>query len=396
MKNNILTIMKKELLRLFGDKKLVFSGIILQGLLIYFIYTLMGSWMGNFIHVSDDYRYTVSALNMPESISNIISESSLPFDITYISEADTKYAKEQVSEEEIHLLIVFPEDFDAQVAAFDLSLSPGDAPQVQIWANNASMESIQADTIMKNHLSEYERALVRKFDVNKLLSEDEYDLNTGVDFTVALMMSIVPMLLISLMYQGCMAIAPESIAGEKERGTLGTLLVTPAKRSHMALAKIVSITIFGVLGAIVSFLGMMLSLPRMMAAEALTISSYSVTEYLLILMVTISTVLVFMSILSIMSAYAKSIKEANSYAAPFLFVCMACGMSSLFTGGALSEYYYYLIPVFNSAQCLASIFNSNASILNFTVTLSTNIVVALVCTGVLAMMFRSEKIIFDK
>ena len=41
--NNILTILKKELARFFGDKRLAFSSILLPGLMIYIMYTFMGS-----------------------------------------------------------------------------------------------------------------------------------------------------------------------------------------------------------------------------------------------------------------------------------------------------------------------------------------------------------------
>lgn len=396
MKNNVLTIMKKECARLFGDKKLVFSGIILQGLLIYVLYTLMGSWMGNIAKVDNDYKFKISVVNMPESISYIISESDLPVEITDISELDVEAVKKQISEKETDLLIEFPGNFDELVAAYDISISKEAAPHVQIWANMGSIKSSQIDSNIKNLLNIYERSLVKKFDINILLDEKTYDLNTGADFAASLMMSMIPMLFIMVMYQGCMAIAPESIAGEKERGTLGTLLATPARRSDMALAKILSITIFGVLGAAVSYLGLMLSLPKMMNMENSSISSYSVPEYILIFVVAVSTVLVFVSLLSVMSAYSKSIKEANSYAAPLLFVSIVCGMSGMFTSGTVNEFYYYLIPVFNSAQSLTSIFNSDISVVNIAVTILTNVVFALICTGVLTKMFNSEKIVFGK
>ena len=394
-KNSVFSIMKKELRRLFGDRRLVFSGIILQGLLLYIMYTVMGVVMGNMTSVDDDYKYRISAVNMPQSLSSIISELDMPVDITNISESDAAAEKQRIVENEADLLIVFPANFDQAVIAYDIA-SGETAPQIEIWHNAGRIESLEADTVIKFFLREYERALVKKFDVNTALSAEEYNLNTGADFASSLMMSMIPMMLIMVIYQGCMAIAPESIAGEKERGTLGTLLVTPARRSHMALAKILSITVFGVLGAVVTFGAMMLSLPNMMINADNFSFDYSANDYLMIFLVTVSTVLVFVALLSIMSAYAKSIKEANSLASPFMIISIFCGMSEMFTGGAMSEFYYYLIPVFNSAQSLSAIFSNNASTVNIAVTALTNVVFALVCAGVLARMFGSEKIVFDK
>ena len=394
MKNNVFSIMKKELKRLFGDRRLVFSGIILQGLLLYIMYTVMGAVMGSMVSVDEDYKYRVSAVNMPQSVSAWLSEMGM-FDITATADSDAAAERLRVSESETDLLIVFSENFDQAVA--DYNVATGEvAPQIEIWHNAARIESLEADSVIKFILREYERALSKKFDINAILPAEDYDLNTGIDFASSLMMSMIPMMLIMVIYQGCMAIAPESIAGEKERGTLGTLLATPAKRSHMALAKILSITVFGVLGSVVTFAAMMLSLPNMMTNADDFSYDYSANDYLMIFLVTFSTVLVFVAILSIMSAYAKSIKESNSLASPFMIISIFCGMSSMFTGGAMAEFYYYLIPVFNSAQSLSAIFNHGMSTVNVAVTVLTNAVFALACAGVLARMFSSEKIVFDK
>jgi len=393
MKSNVLTMIKKECARLFGDKKLVFSGIILQGLLIFLLYTLMGTWMSSIMQTDDDYKYKVSVVNMPASVTALVS--GMPVEITNITASDVDAVKQKVTAEEADLLMVFPADFDAAVAAFDVATATEAAPQIQIWSNMARMQSMKIDGDMKELLGKYERSMAKKFDINAG-PDVNYDLNTGADFGATLMMSMIPMIFIMVMYQGCMAIAPESIAGEKERGTLGTLLATPARRRDMALAKILSITLFGALGATVSFLGMMLSLPKMMNMDSMSFAGYSMPEYLMVFGVAISTMLVFVSVLSVISVYSKSIKEANSYAAPLLFVSVVLGMSGMFTGGAASEFYYYLIPVFNSAQSLSAIFASGASALNVAVTVGTNLIFALIFTGLLARMFSSEKIVFDK
>lgn len=394
MKNNVFIILKKELARLFGDRKLVFSGIILQGLLIYIMYTFMGTFISNMIHVEEEYQYRISAVNMPDSIMTVISDAEFPVKITHISGAKMAAVKEEVVAKEADLLIEFPADFDIAVSNYDVIKTNKAAPQIQIWYNMAYMESMQANAIMQEILSDYERSLAKKFDVNAVLDAEEYDLNTGQSLDTTFLMSMIPMLLIMLIYQGCMAIAPESIAGEKERGTLGTLLATPARRRDMALAKILSITIFGFLGATMSFLGMTLSLPNLMMGEFSM--DFSAMDYLMIFSVTISTVLVFVALLSILSAYAKSVKEANAYAAPFMMLSIFFGMSSMFTGGALSEFKFYFIPVFNGAQSLSAIFNNEVIGLNFAVTILSNVAFSLICVGILAKMFSSEKIVFDK
>jgi ABC-type Na+ efflux pump permease subunit len=60
---------------------------------------------------------------------------------------------------------------------------------------------------------------------------------------------ILPFLILSFLFSGCLAVTPESIAGEKERGTIATLLVTPIKRRELAIGKIISLSILATLAA---------------------------------------------------------------------------------------------------------------------------------------------------
>lgn len=398
MKNNIITIMKKECVRLFSDKRLFLMAVVMPGLLIYLMYTLMGNFMGDIFSVSKDYKYQIYAIDMPESISMIMTEMESSVDIINASEADIELLKQRISDKEIDLLIKFPVDFDGLVAAFDITTATQPAPNIQIWSNMARTESSSANGLITSVLNNYQYSISHKFTINAITEEilnEEYNLATDADMFATFSVFIFPMLLMMFIFTGCQAIAPESIAGEKERGTLGTLLVTPTKRSDIAIAKILSITIFGVLSMLGSFLGLILSLPKLMQMDSTALNFYTIKDYAMIFIVGLTTALVFVSVLSILSAYAKSVKEATAYAMPLMFVSMVFGLSGMLTGGALNEIYYYFIPVFNSAQSLTAIFEFQASMPNILVTVATNIVCVLICTFVLTKMFNSEKIVFD-
>ena len=74
--------------------------------------------------------------------------------------------------------------------------------------------------------------MANKFDINA--GEEAYDCATKEDVVGQIFSMMLPMLMMIFLFSGCMAVAPESIAGEKERGTNATLLVTPMKRSSLA------------------------------------------------------------------------------------------------------------------------------------------------------------------
>ena len=340
---------------------------------------------------------------MPQSSAVFMpSPESLKIKITSISENDVAKIKQQIENRETDLLLIFPQDFDEQVAAYDAVTSDAPAPNIQIWANTARTESSEVNNLVTGILNGYHYDLTHKFTINAPVVDAEteelisYDLMTDADLFAMVMGSLVPMLFIIFLFQGCQVLAPESIAGEKERGTLGALLVTPTKRSDMAFAKILSISIFGLMSAIVSMVAMIISLPNMMQMDVSMVDFYSAAEYALLLVVVITTALVFVSILSLLSAYAKSVKEATAYATPIMLVVVLCGLASMMLGGVPDQIYYYLIPVFNSALCITSVVSFQVNAVNIAVTAGVNLIFTFICAGVLAKMFNSEKIVFDK
>lgn len=205
------------------------------------------------------------------------------------------------------------------------------------------------------------------------------------------------MVLLVLLFSGCMAVAPESIAGEKERGTLATMLVTPVKRSHIAVGKIISLSCISLLSGISSFLGLILSLPNLMQGvfDGMDLSMFNAGHYLMTLGVMLSTVLLLVGLISVVSALAKSVKEANSYVGPMNIVVLVVGLLSSFVGAGTSPF-LYLIPVFNSAMLITDVMSLAVTPLNFVITLVSNIVYACALVFVLARMFKSERIMFNK
>lgn len=217
------------------------------------------------------------------------------------------------------------------------------------------------------------------------------------DISAQVFSMMVPMLMMAFLFSGCMAVAPESIAGEKERGTIATLLVTPLKRSHLAMGKVISLSIIAILSGLSSFLGTMLSLPKLMGdGDAINASVYSMQDYLTLLLVILSTVLVIVAVVSIVSAFAKNVKEATGWVTPIMIVSMLLGVTSMVESLCKTEPVWFLIPLYNSVQCMNAIFSLNVDIVNIAVTVVSNICYAGIGVLVLTKMFDNEKVMFSK
>lgn len=394
MKSSMFTIMKKELARFFGDKRLVLSSVLLPGLMIYVMYTFMGSAMSKMYTVDEDYEYKVSAVNVPAVLEPMFEEAK--FEIKEISEGELEENKAKITEKKEDLCMIFPVGFEADVAAYD-SASGDEAPQVAIYYNSAETSSQTAYRMTIEMLDAYESGMINKFDVNTGESE-AYDVATEKDATGSIFSSMLPMLLMIFLFSGCMSVAPDSIAGEKERGTMATLLVTPTKRSQIAIGKIIALAIIALLSGLSSTIGTLLSMPKLMAGAegGMSVSVYGVMDYVLLAIVILSTVLLLIAAISIISAFAKTIKEAQSMIMPLMMVVMFIGITAMFGGGAASQLLSYLIPLYNSVQCMIAIFSFEIVPAHIAVTVVSNLVYTGIGIFALTKMFNSEKIIYTK
>lgn len=397
MKSNTWTIIKKEFARFFGDRQLLFTSVIMPGLLIYIMYTLIGSGMSKMATEGADELVIVRAENLPESVAPLITQ--LP-SIEVLQQPVSQEDIEGLESKDLNMVLMrFPEGFDEQVAAY--SAESGElAPNVEIYYNSANNASSRVYHILEGTLSAYEDQLSNRFDINRADTEEaQFDRANTDDVVGGILSKLIPMLILMMIFSGVMAIAPSSIAGEKERGTIATLLVTPMKRNELALGKVVSLSGMALLSGISSFIGIALSLPKMIQADTAGVElglNYSSADYAVLLITILATVLIMASVVSILSALAKDVKNAGTMIVPFMLVVMFCGLTPMFQSGTPEGLTAYLIPFYNSIQVMTATFAHEMRWLPVIVMLAANVVYAGIAVWVLTRLFNSEKVMFSK
>ena len=401
MFGEMLTILKKELIRVFSDKRMVMT-IIMPGIILYVVYSLIGTGMADKIKGEGPESWIVSVVNMPEHLEAVLQQPGAK--LQEVAESDIAEKKQAVADEGEVLLMVFPEELDEILSdASYLQNMDGVKPQIEMFYNSANTQSYQAYSTFSSICDAYESQLVNVFDINSDM-EESYDLATDEDGMMQMFSMLLPMLLIIFLFSGCMSVAAESIAGEKERGTLAKLLVTPINRWSLSLGKIIGIGIVGLVGAVSSFLGVMLSLPKMMnsMSEAedgtsvnMNMAIYGAKEYIYLFLIICTTVLVIVGAISIISGLARNVKEAGTMATPLMLLTTLLGVSTVAQDGAQATLAYYAIPFYNSVQGMAQIFSGEVRTECVLLTVVMNLVYTVVLAVVLARIFDSEKIIYN-
>jgi len=396
--SGIFTIMKKELRRFFTDTRMLVTVLLLPGLLIYVMYTVMGDAMGDMFTVEEDYVYRVGVAGDSDLLVYMNADVPVEYlDTRTWAYADTLEAAHDpmtmLKEGELDLYVVFPDDFSDAFAGAVQNLNL--PPHVAVYYNSNETTSQGAYSLITVLLEQLETHFRQKgFTVNTDPSL-VYDAADTEDTSAMFFSMLMPMFLTMLLFTGAQAVATESIAGEKERGTMATLLVTPLKRSAIAWGKIAALTIVAVSSGLVTTGFVVASLPKMMGGMLeVETSLYSVGDYILLGLVLISTAVVYVTLISLMSAFAKSVKEAQALVTPMMMLVILIGLSSMFTQSASPAWYWYLIPLYNSVQSITGIFAAEPDSVGILITTAVNFAAAAAGVFGLSRMMNSEKVMF--
>ena len=403
MKSNTWTIIKKEFARFFGDRQLLFTALILPGLLIYIIYSLMGSGIQSMVTQGANEEVTMKVENMPQSMAAVLP--SIDSSLKVVGQPFTDEDIAQLEDKDINMVLLrFPEGFDSLIVT---PANPTALPNVEFYYNSTNNASSRIYMIVSSMLNNYGRP----FTVNVPQTEGQhFDQATDESIGAMIWSKLLPMIIIMMLFSGVMAIAPSSIAGEKERGTIATLLVTPMRRNELALGKIVSLSGIALLSGISSFIGIALSLPKMIqqpegvsegGVQPDTMSDifafhYTTSDYLALLLIILSSVLIMASAVSLLSALAKDVKNAGTMVTPFMLVVMLAGLMPMFQNGVPGSLLVFLIPFYNSIEAMTAVFAHEMQWPAVLVTLASNVVYTGIAVWGLTRLFNNEKVMFSK
>ncbi len=186
--------------------------------------------------------------------------------------------------------------------------------------------------------------------------------------TAALWASIIPMLLLMWTLSGAFYPAVDLCAGEKERGTLETLLCGPAKRIEIVAGKLLTIMTFSFFTSFfnlvsIAFTGVFMIGRMMPEGSPLHEQLGSVPGWSILwsLVVLVPLVAMFSALALSAATFARSSKEGQYYMMPLLILCMPLMMISMMPSVELNLG-TSLIPVAGAALLLRNLIESQFSV----------------------------------
>lgn len=402
----IKTIVSKELRRVFKDKKMVMSLFVLPVILVVGIFALMGMLIKGQVADVQAHEPVVYIVNAPESFREFAKSAGLT-EYTGIGKDNMAVfddAKAGLYSAETDLIITFPDGFEEAVMVGMDSLSEVTIPELSVYYNPSEDYSSEARQVYAAYLDAYRQMLlgnrfgdyaaVEMFTVTDNEVQDE-------DKAVGKMLgSMLPYFITMLIFAGAMGLGVDMIAGEKERGTLATMLLSPVKREQIVLGKVFSLAILAVMSSAVYIVTMIIAIPVLMknvgGSEALAGMSVNFTGAQIVQMIVlmIGVVLMYVSIICMVAVLAKNVKEASSYISPVYILVILAGMVTMYSS-ADGVMYKYIIPVYGSSMAFKDILTREITMPNFLATTISTYAVAAILVVIMTKAFNSEKVMFN-
>ncbi len=402
--NGFKSIMGKELTRVFKDKKLIFSMFILPLVVMLGIFFLIFTLISNMADDIEKHISIVYVQNVPEDFRKALTDIE-DMTVNYVENGeDLTGIKLKIKNGEADLLVEFPEGFADDIADY----INAQVPQVKTYYNPSEDYSTEArNKFVGTYLEGYRQTLVSErfgsIDAVVVFTVDSNNEETEIvdeDKAAGKMLGMfVPYFITMMIFAGAMGIGGDSIAGEKERGTLASLLLTPVRRVEIVMGKIVALGILSIMSALVYVVGMLVGLSfgmkqvgeNLMEGMSISLTGTQIIELIVLI---IGIVLMYVAIICIVSVAAKTVKEAQTYMVPVYMIVIVAGIITMYASDTSSMGSYF-IPLFNSSVAFKGIFTREITLTQFAAAAIVTYGFAAVLIGLTAKAFKSEKIMFN-
>jgi len=282
----------------------------------------------------------------PDFVSLI--DTAKAFEI--VEESDFESA---LKEKRISAALEFPADFERKIKAED-------STEAIIYYDAAELKSDMTSDKLRDRLKDYQDSVVaarlkqRQIDKSLLypIKISKKNLAPKEKMGGFMLAMFLPYMIIILAMTGAMYPAIDLTAGEKERGTLETILVTPVSRLDIATGKFLTVLTASLITIILATTSMSLTASfgfakmGQFASEQQTQFSISPLSIILLLVLMFPIACLFSSALLSIALMAKSYKEAQSYITPLMFVVIFPAMISFLPGFELN-WRLAFIPIVN-------------------------------------------------
>ena len=398
-------IFKKEFKELLRDRKTIIFMILLPLLLFPAIFGVGIFFMSNAAEKAENeiLKYAIVGEAYAPDIVESFSQASDKFEQVAIdgTATDKQGYATLIKNETLDFVLVIPETFNPDI------LTSGQH-KIELYLNDAGLNKVygRVAEIIDVYIDEYQLSAFTQLGLNesqqeallKPISIEKQNIADDREVWGERIGGFLPYFIFILCLQGAMAPAADLGAGEKERGTLETLLISPMDRYKLVLGKFFTVSAAGIITALITVSSMALwgiVLSQGMAIEFVVevMSMIGIVDFVLIFLMLVPVVAVFAAILLSLSIYARSFKEAQSYMGSLIMVVIFPVLIAMMPGVELKGAWVW-VPLTNVALAMKELFKGTMDYFALFGIFTSTAVIAIGLIMFCIHWFNKEKVLF--
>lgn len=401
----IRTLVKKEMLDVLRDKKTVLMMLVVP-LVLYPLIYIGAMQVVAFISSNmetQDYKIVVEAQDEGALLNKLAeatgegtdTDGAQSYEITVVDASGIPDYETALNEEEI----------DAYISG---RMQDGKI-QYDVYYLSSETNSAYAADLVMDILDELREDMTRQklvdegMDVQAVLEPIGYrkqDTASSEQSLGSIMGSILPFMLVISLLIGTMYPAIDTTAGERERGTLETILTLPVTNRQLILSKFITVAAIGVVSALLNILSMgaiAVYMYKLMDLQT-EVAALDLAKFVPAILVCVLAVFAFSLFISAITmcvtSFAKSYKEANNYITPLMLVVMFVGYAGFIPNLELTRT-MAMVPVANICLLIKNIMVFKIDYGVIAVVLLSNVAYAVIAILFLSRIYDSEAILFS-
>lgn len=348
--HNYVTVLKKELLDIFRDRKALLFTFILPLILYPLMFKFISSTVTN---MQSDVEKGIN-ITIEGDTTSPVAELLKGQPNIKLPEVDD--SKDALKNGDIQAIVNIPENFEVDI-------KNNVNTKIEILYDEESNKSMMASDMISYVFEEYKDSLVASeltengLDVS-ILNPFEIEIKSGITAEGeddagfgAMLLSMLPSLLVIFMVSSTMAMAADLGAGEKEKCTFEPLLSTPAKRTSILWGKISSLCVVSFLTLLANMVSMVFSMNMFMNDGGNLGIKLDAGSILGIVTISVLLLITLAALQMAVSLYARSSKEAGTYLSGVMIPTMLLSYLPMMMDSKSIKFGFFNIPIAN-AVCL--------------------------------------------
>ena len=396
MWKNVRLLFSKELLGAVRDRRTLILTVVFP--LIF--YPLILSVMGRFNEAErirlESLTPAILLVNQSED-ATFQTELDRSIDFYWLGEDSVESGLEALQNKDGNLLMAVSKESGGEGVGLDVTLYYDQSDQFAF----AAAEQVRGflGTYLKRVVNDKLGELGIEYDsLSPPMTISTIDVATGESIGRMILSRLLPYFMVLAILTGAMGLGAEITAGEKERSTIATLLVSQLSRTEIVLGKFLTVLTASLVSSLLSAIGLLIGvrffgggLSPMGAGGAVFSLDLPAFGWMLVVLVPLAVILA--ALVIIVGSYARSQKEASTFLLPIYMVIVLVGMVSI-TGSVTFEGARYLIPVANALYALQAIILGDAALQNLLYTLIANVVSGAILIAAAVQLFKREAVLF--